>query len=187
MRMRALTALVATATLLALTPGGALAGNPKGAVQDARMLRALVSENPSAARFDEVKALVAQMQASQAALARGRAKLPKAVRTALVAMSQSFEGLRAWKPQSTFGRQLRIYALWLTATEHNALGRASVALRGVEAKPVAAQLKALGTALKGFVKDIDTMNAAKDGQLGAAGRGVPADELSAVSAFSSSG
>ena len=187
MKLRTLTALAATTALLALLPGVALAGNPKGAVADAKVLRTLVTESPSAARFRKAQNLVWQMKASQAALARGRTTLPRAVRAALAAIPTSFGGLQAWQPQSTFGRQLRNYALWLVASEHNALARAAATLDGVEGKSKKAQLSTLSTAVKGFVKDIDTLTAANDGQLGAAGQGIPADEKSAVVAFSVSG
>ena len=63
------------------------------------------------ARFRAAQNLIWQMKASPAELARGRTTLPKAVRTALTAIPQSFGGLQAWRPQSTFGRQLRNYAL----------------------------------------------------------------------------
>ena len=87
MKLRTLTALAATTALLALLPGVARAGNPKGAVADAKVLRTLVTESPSAARFRKAQNLVWQMKASQAALARGRTTLPRAVRTALATAS----------------------------------------------------------------------------------------------------
>ena len=154
MRLRTVTSLVATTALLALLPGVALAGNPKGAVADAQVLRTLVTESPSAARFRAAQNLVWQMKASPAALARSRTALPKAVHTALTAIPQPFGGLQAWRPQSTFGRQLRNYALWLVASQHHALARAVATLRDVEGKPKKAQLTAVSTAVKGFVKDI---------------------------------
>ena len=187
MRLRVLTALMVATALLALLPGVALAGNAKGAVQDAKVLRTLVTESPAAARFRVAQNLIWQMKASPAALARGRTTLPTAVRSALTAIPKSFGGLQSWLPQSTFGRQLRTYALWLVASQHNTLARAVATLSGVEGKPKAAQLTALNTAVKGFVKDIATLTAANGGQLAAAGRGIPADEKTAVSAFSMSG
>lgn len=187
MRTRILTVLVATTALLALLPDVALAGNPKGAVADAKVLRRLVSESPSAARFSEIQSLVVQMSASPAALARGRATLPSATRAGLAATAQTFAALQAWKPRSAFGRQFRRYALWLVGTEHNAVARAAATLDGVERKPKAAQLKALGTAVKDFVDDFTALNAANDGQLGATGQGIPADEKSAVANFSAAG
>ena len=42
------TALAATTLSLAVLPGAALAGNPMGAVQDAKQLRVLVNDSPSA-------------------------------------------------------------------------------------------------------------------------------------------
>lgn len=175
------------AAFLAVLPGAALAGNPKGAVADAKVLRVLVSESPSAARFRETKSLVAEMSSSPAAFVRARTRLPKTVRTALAAIPQSFGGLQAWRPQSTFGAKLRNYSLWLVATEHNALARAAATLDGVERKSTKLQLKALDTAVTGFVKDIEALTAANDGQLTAAGQGIPADEKQAVVAFSTSG
>lgn len=187
MRLRALIAPMMAAAFLAMLPGAALAGNPKGAVADAKVLRMLVSESPSAARFRETQGLVAEMLSSQAAFARGRSTLPKTVRTALAAIPPSFGGLQAWKPQSTFGAKLRNYALWLVASEHNALARAAKTLDRVETKSTKARLKAIDTAVKGFVKDIDALTAAKAGQLTAAGQGIPADEKRAVVTFSTSG
>ena len=179
--------MMTTAALLAVLPGTALAGNPKGAVADAKVLRVLVSESPSAARFRETQNLVAEMSSSQAAFTRGRTALPRAVRTALATNPQSFGGLQAWKPRSTFGAKLRNYALWLVASQHNALARAAATLDGVERKSTKARLKALDTAVKGFVKDIEALTAANGGQLTAAGQGIPADEKQAVVAFSTSG
>lgn len=187
MKLRNVTALAATTALLALLPNVALAGNPKGAVADAKVLRTLVTESPSAARFREAQNLFLQMNASQAALARGRDTLPKAVSTALAAIPQSFGGLQGWLPQSTFGKNLRNYALWLVASEHNALAHADTTLHGLAGKSKAAQLKTLGAAVNGFVKEIDALTAAKNGQLAAAGQGIPADEKSAVIAFSERG
>ena len=175
------------AAFLAVLPGAALAGNPTGAVADAKVLRVLVSESPSAARYRETQSLIWAMNASPAALARGRSLLPKTVRAALAAIPQSFGGLQAWRPQSTFGAKLRNYSLWLVATQHNALARAAATLDGVEQKSTKAQLKALDTAVNGFVKDIEALTAANGGQLTSAGQGIPADEKQAVVTFSTSG
>ena len=83
MRLRTLIAPMTAAAFLAVLPGAALAGNPKGAVADAKVLRVLVSESPSAARYRETQSLIWAMNASPAALARGRSLLPKTVRAAL--------------------------------------------------------------------------------------------------------
>ncbi len=187
MRLWTLIAPVTAAAFLAVLPGTALAGNPKGAVADAKVLRVLVSESPAAARFRETKSLVAEMTASPAVFVRARTTLPRTVRTALAAIPQSFGGLQAWRPQSRFGAKLRNYSLWLVASEHNALARAAATLDGVERKSTKAQLKAFETAVAGFVKDVQKLAAANDGQLSAAGQGIPADEKQAVVRFSTSG
>lgn len=187
MTLRTLVAVALTSALVAIVPAGALAGNPKGAVNDAKKLRVLVSESKSDSLYRQVQDLVYQMHQSKTAFEKQKTKLAPAMRAALDQIPFSFGGLQAWTPESAFGSQMRRYALWLVASEHNALARGVQTLQGVEKKPASVQATLIRQAVNGFWDDVTAIGSQNNSQLAAAGQGIPADEKQAVQRFSVSG
>jgi hypothetical protein len=181
------TALAATTLVLAVLPGVALAGNPKGAVQDAKQLRVLVNDSPSAQLFSDAARLVQQMSSSREALLQQKAKLGDIVRTADPALSKALRKLGAWKPTSAFGKGMRGYALWIVGVEAQAVSGAAKALRGYEKLMPAAQERTLQAAVEAFVGKLKAIIKGNNAKLGAARIGIPDDEIKAISALSASG
>ena len=174
----------AVAVALAVTPGNALAGNPKGAVQDALLLRSQVTESRSARLFGDVASAIRYMSGSRTALLQERTLLPGLLVTANRAMPVTLQQLGAWQPASAFGRGMRTYALWLVGSEVAALAAAQTSLHGLGHLRPPAQERALRAAVTGFLIRLGAINTGFSAHLGTAGTGVPADELAAVSRIS---
>ena len=187
MRTLRATALAATTLSLAVLPGVALAGNPKGAVQDAKQLRVLVNDSPSAQLFSDAARLVQQMSSSREALLQQKAKLDAVLRTADPALSTALRKLGAWTPASAFGKGMRGYALWIVGIEAQAVSGAEQALRGYEKLTPAAQERTLQAVVTAFTGKLRAIIKGNNAKLGAARVGIPDDEIKAISALSASG
>lgn len=181
MRRKILTAaVVAVAAGLALVPGVALAGNPKGAVIDAKILASLVNNSRASALFGDTADAVEGIYGSPDAILKQRVKFASHVREADKVISANLAKVKAWKPQSTLGVHMRAYSVWIVGAEAHAVAGVAKALVGFEQRSSKEQLKVLNPALDQFVTEVRAIVKGNGNALNQARTGIPTDEVAAA-------
>ena len=171
---------MAVAAGLALVPGVALAGNPKGAVIDAKILASLVNNSRASALFGDTADAVEGIYGSPDAILKQRVKFASHVREADKVISANLAKVKAWKPQSTLGVRMRAYSVWIVGAEAHAVAGVAKALVGFEQRSSKEQLKVLNPALDQFVTEVRAIVKGNGNALNQARTGIPTDEVAAA-------